>query len=261
VPPGRSLFLLTAAVLCLACHGAAPGSLTATASDRWMRTYTIADAGELQIIGSNGSVDVQGVDGNTITVEAERIARAATDAAAREVVPRINIREEASPDKVLVQTEGLGGIVIGVDVSVNYHVSMPRQARLRVRAANGPITVSNVSGGIVLSGVNGTITATGIGGGVDARSVNRDLKIDLASFGRDPVELRSTNGSVDVALPRDASASLLLNVTNGAIDVGHLPFEPFGEQTKRRVRGRLNAGGSPLEVTVVNGGIRLHARP
>jgi hypothetical protein len=245
----------------MACHGGAPGSLTATASDRSTRTYTIADGGELQIIGSSGSVDVQGADGNTVTVEAERIARAATDAAAREIVPRIDIREEATPDKVLIQTEGLGGIVIGVDVSVNYRVRMPRRAHLRVRTANGPITVSNLSAGIVLSSANGTITATGIGGGVDARAVNRDLKVDLASFGGDPVELRSTNGSVDVALPRDASASLLLNVTNGTIDVGDLPFEPFGEQTKRRVRGRLNAGGSPLEVTVVNGGIRLHARP
>ena len=54
-----------------------------------------------------------------------------TDASAREIVPRIEIREDVSPDKVVLQTQGLAGLVIGVEVEVNYHVTMPASARAR----------------------------------------------------------------------------------------------------------------------------------
>ena len=41
---------------------------------------------------------------------------------------------------------------------------------------------------------------------------------------------------------------------------GTLKLEPMGEQTKRRLLGRLNAGGAPIEITAVNGNVVLRAR-
>jgi hypothetical protein len=37
-------------------------------------------------------------------------------------------------------------------------------------------------------------------------------------------------------------------------------IEPMGEQTKRRVRGRMNGGGTPIEVTTVNGRVMISTR-
>jgi hypothetical protein len=54
---------------------------------------------------------------------------------------------------------------------------------------------------------------------------------------------------------------VIASVTNGTIEMDDVPFEPVGEQSQRRVRGRINAGGTPIELTTVNGNIQLHRRP
>jgi hypothetical protein len=252
-----SLVLILALCGCQVRRG---GSLAGRASDEWTRSYPLTRDGELQIVGGNGSVDIQGGSGANVEVRAERIAHASTDAAAREILPRIAIREDVSPDKIVLQTEGLAGIVIGVDVAVNYHVMMPATARARVRAVNGDVTVADVEGQVVLSSTNGEVIGRNLRGGVDARSVNKGVTVSLGGFGRDPVDLRATNGSVDLTVPPDVSAILEANYINGSFDIKELMYEPFGEQTRRRARGRLNAGGTPITITTVNGNIRVRPK-
>jgi hypothetical protein len=242
------------------CQVRRSATLAGRATDEWTRSYPLSPDGELQIVGGNGSVDIQGETGTTVDVRAERVARASTDAAAREIVPRIEIREDVVPDKVVLQTQGLAGIVIGVDVAVNYHVSMPASARARVRTVNGDVTVADLDGHVVLSSTNGQVIGRNLRGGVDARAVNKGLTISLGAFGRDPVDLRATNGAVELAVPNDINASLEANYTNGSFAIKDLAFEPFGEATGRRTRGRLNAGGAPITITTTNGNILVRSR-
>ena len=250
------------AVVCVTanCQVARHGPLDAQASDEWTRSYDLAAGGEVQVIGAGGSVDIQGGPGARVEVRAERVVRASTEASAREIVPRVRIREDVTPDKIMIQTDGLGGIVIGVELAVHYHIILPSKSRVTVRLANGPVTVSNVEGQVVASSANGEIIGRHLSGGVDARSVNRSVTLDLASFGENPVDVRATNGHVDLGVPPDVNANLLANCVNGVIDVHDLKFEALGDQTKRRVRGRINAGGTPIEITTVNGDIRVHPR-
>src|SRR6266540_1430292 len=49
----------------------------------------------------------------THEIHVEKIARAATDTGASELLPRIRVREDATPDRVSVETERMGGIMIG----------------------------------------------------------------------------------------------------------------------------------------------------
>lgn len=235
--------------------------LAGRGADEWTRSYTLKDGGEFQIVGAVGTIDIQGSDAATIDVKAERIVRSSTDAIAQEAVSRIRITEDVTPDKVILRNDGLGGIVVGVDVTVNFHVSVPRATRLRLRTAGGNITVANVNGTIVASTTNGSITGTALGGGVEARATNGGVTIDLAAVGQDPVELRVTNGSVALTVPPTANANLEASCTNGTIDIADLPLQETGEQSKRKTRGRLNAGGAPIDLTTTNGNIKVRPRP
>ena len=97
----------------------------------------------------DGSIDIEGVDGSTVEVHAERIVRAVTDDLAREVLPRVAITEEVQPGRVAIQTEGLSGITIGTTV----RGELPRQgAEKRGRAR--PVverrdTAAGISGRLV----------------------------------------------------------------------------------------------------------------
>lgn len=255
-----SLSLLLAA----ACHGNA-GAPAVTVSDEWTRTFPVTPDGEVRISNrSNGRIEVEGVSASTVDIRAARTVRAATDKKARELLSKIAISEDASPDRVAVATEGIPGILIGVSVEVSFHVRMPIGARLRAEVANGDITVRDVEGGTVMLVTNGRVTAANLRGATEARSVNGRVNLDLAVLDDHPVTARTTNGSVELRIPADAGATLAAETVNGTVNV-ELPFTPNaqaeGERRRpRRTAGRINAGGTPIDLRAVNGTITVRPR-
>src|SRR5262245_23399226 len=101
--------LLAAAAGATACD-LSHVELAGRASDTWTRSYTLAPGGELEIINTNGKIDLQGADVEQIEIRAERVAKAATDAAARDLLPKIEILEDAKPDHVRIETGSIKGI-------------------------------------------------------------------------------------------------------------------------------------------------------
>jgi Putative adhesin len=255
----RAVIVIASAIALSACQGAL-GGLTARASDEWTRMYQLAAGGELQVVNSNGKLEVEGVDGDVVEVRAERIARGATEAAARELLPRIEIHEDVRPDRVAIETRRPSGILIGVSFEVQYRVRVPKTALVRLRTVNGELMVTALRGRLVATTTNGAVTGRDLSGGVEARTTNGRVTIDLGSIGADPIELRTVNGELQLTLPRAARANLSATCTNGAIDVSGVALELMGEQSRRRVRGRMNGGGTPVELTTTNGAIRVAVR-
>jgi hypothetical protein len=253
------LLLVGSLLASLGCDRAV-GGLVARASDQWTHTYPLADKGQVQISSGNGDIEIEGVDGSTVEVRAERVARAATDAAARDLLPRIGIKEDVTPDRIAVETERLAGVMIGASFQVNYHVRVPRWALVRARATNGAVAVEGITGRVFANTTNGGVTARGLGGGVDARATNGSVTIELGAVGDDPIDVRTTNGNVQVTLPQNAKANISASCMNGTIDVSSIEMQPMGEQSKRRVRGRINGGGTPVDVATVNGRVMISTR-
>jgi hypothetical protein len=246
------------AVLALSgCAGAGVTERTGSAADEWVRTYSIAAGGEVSIANRNGSIEVGLADGDEVEVRAERSVRAVDDEAASRLLPQVEIEEDISPARVAVRTKGVNGILIGVGFEVQYHVRVPLGVNVRVQTSNGPITVEGVDADVVMTSTNGPIAATGLRGSVESRAVNGPTRIAMASVTDQSIEIRGTNGRVDVVVPGDATATLDASAVNGSVTVAGLDFEPIGNQTPRRTHGRINGGGAPLEIAVVNGRVRV----
>ena len=145
----------------------------------------LSAGGEVRIVNTNGRIDVEGVDGSTVEVRAERIARGATDAAARELLPRIVIKEEKKPDLVSLETERMSGIMFGAAFEVRYHVRAPKNAVINVTNTNGQVALTALDGKVRAHTTNGGVNGKSLGGGVDARSTNGGVTIDMASVGAD----------------------------------------------------------------------------
>jgi DUF4097 and DUF4098 domain-containing protein YvlB len=82
----------------------------------------------------------------------------------------------------------------------------------------------------------------------------------MASVGSENITLRTTNGGVTLTLPENAKADLSASCTNGGINVSALDALEISEQSRRRLEGRLNGGGTSIEVRTTNGGIRVRPR-
>ena len=253
------LLALPLAVVLAGCD-ASLAHLTARATDEWTRTYPLTDGGEVRIANTNGRIEIEGVAGSNVEVRAERIARGASEAAAKELLPRIVIKEDIKPDRVSFETERMGGIMIGVSFEVRYHVRAPKNAVVNVTNTNGAVVLSALNGMVSARTTNGGVNGKGLGGGLTARSTNGGVTIDMASVGKEKVSLQTTNGGVTLTLPETAKADISASCTNGGINVSALDNLEVIETSRRRLEGKLNGGGAEIELRTTNGGIRVRAR-
>ena len=256
---GRVLLLLPAVALFAGCD-LHVGNLSARATDEWTHTYPLKPGGEIEINNTNGKIEVEGADTRTVEVRAERIARGVSDEAARELLPRIVIKEDATPDRVSLRTERMNGIMIGASFEVRYYVRAPKNAVVNVTNTNGQVTLTGLSGRVTAHTTNGQVKGDTLTGAVDARTTNGGVNIDLSSIGKEPVSLHTTNGAVTLTLPDSARADISASVTNGGISVGEFQNLDVGEKSRRHFEARLNGGGTAIDLQTTNGGVRIRPR-
>ena len=164
-----------------------------------------------------------------------------------------------------------------------------------LRTTNGSIRASDLRGSLSASSTNGAVECIGIDGGTTVRTTNGRVKMEdirgameanttngsiyaemEASTEDRRTRLSTTNGSVEIRLPATLKSDVRASTTNGSISVD-LPatasfqvtartsgssvkseFPVVGEITKKRIEGRVGAGGPLLDLSTTNGGISLN---
>lgn len=269
--------LLTAAILPVALLSAAcdirvdEGGIRSVrvgegrAEDVWTRTYALAANGRLEIVGQNGEIEVRAADGPQVEVRAEREVRANSDEAARELLQKLEIREEVAPDSVRISTAGEQsewappGFGRRAQARVQYRVRVPAGLTLTFRTENGGVRLDNVNGRITATTTNGGITGTDLAGTLTAETVNGGIRVNLASVTGD-VNVSTTNGGVRLDLPTGTKANLEASWVNGGIDIDNEFGVEEPDRRSRRLAAVLNGGGPTIKTASVNGGIRIRAR-
>jgi hypothetical protein len=235
----------------------------ATASSDWHKTYDLAPGGHVEIANVNGKIQVQPSSGNAVEVTARRIAKAASDDAAKQAIERIEIRETASPSSVRVETKmqrGGSSFFSGASLEVQYVVRVPAGADVKFTNVNGGVEITGLAGQVTAETVNGGIKLMDVSGGVRASTVNGGVVAELARVSDAGVRLECTNGGIKLRLPANARANLSAHVMNGGIATNGLDIDASGESSRRRLEGRLNGGGPKIEIAGTNGGISIGAR-
>jgi hypothetical protein len=256
----RRLFLCLVLGFAAAAVGGCVGNLALNgrATDEWTRSYQLLPGGEVQVGNTNGRIDVEAVDGNTVEIRAERIAKATTDGAAQELLPRIKIEEDVRPDRIDVHTAHMSGIMVGASMEVRYHVRAPKSAKIRVTNTNGLISLEGLAGSVEAHTTNGGVRASNLTGSLEASATNGGVNADFETIQHD-IRLSTTNGGVSIGLPESAKANVSASCTNGGISLNGVKME-VTEQSRRRLEGKINGGGSNIELKTTNGGIRIRSR-
>lgn len=257
--PRRVLGLVLALALpFLAACDIAGGFATEQEVEPWSRTYSLQAGGRVEVSNINGRIELQGVETDKVEIKAEKIGKGSSPEAAREALKRIEIREDASPQLVRIETrlQRVAGFTTG-NGEVRYVIRVPVGANVKLETVNGGIEVTNVKGRAELETTNGGIVARGIAGGLEASTTNGGVEAELTTLAADGVQMECVNGGLKLRLPRAARADLSARIVNGGISVDGLDLERVGEQTRRSLDARLNGGGPRVRLEGTNGGVRI----
>jgi hypothetical protein len=246
----RALHAAFALGLGLALHGCIGGDFGMPFRASVDETRPLAANGEFTLENTNGSVRVAAWDEARVRVEATK--RASSERALEE----LKVEIEAQADRVAVRTRYPRPHWLGNAGSVEYRVSVPRGARVRVDNVNGRVELDGVGGSAHASTVNGSVHVTGAGSQVEASAVNGSVEVDVARV--DPAgrsEISTTNGSVRLTLPRDASADVEAHTVNGSVECDFDLAD--ARQSRRKIEGRIGSGGARFELGTVNGSAHI----
>lgn len=230
------------------------------------KTFPLAASGEVTVGNTNGSVEVSSWDRNEVHVQAVKRVRAGTSARVDEALQRLEVRVDASSDRVEIQTTGdrdSGGFlswIFGnhVEASVSYTISVPRGARVSVETVNGKVRIHGVAGAVDASTTNGSVELTELAGEANASTTNGSVRVELSRMPAEAsMRLRTTNGGIRLTVPQDARLSIDASTVNGGIDISGLEAN-LSRHSRRHVEATVNGGGgSQVRLSTVNGGIRI----
>lgn len=144
--------------------------------------------------------------------------------------------------------------------SVSFDVAVPKRANLSAITANGGVSARTVQGKMNFEAVNGGIRLVDVGGDVRAETVNGGVSATLtgSTWSGQGLDLRTTNGGVNIVVPRGYNAQLITGTVNGGMRVD-FPITVQGT-LGRTVETKLGNGGPTVRVTTTNGGVRISER-
>jgi hypothetical protein len=235
---------------------------TGKAQDEWTRSYPLGPGGRLEIINVNGRISAEPSDGSSVEVRADRTAKALSDESARELLGKIEMREEVSADRVRVEVRAprFSGGPSGHDIK--WTVKVPRGVAVDLRTINGGVRLDRLEGEVRARSTNGGIVGEALNASsVDAAVTNGGVEINLANApSSGSIELESVNGGVTLSLPATVKADITARCVNGGISIDGVDVEVVGEQTRRRLDGKINGGGGArISMETVNGGVKIRS--
>lgn len=220
-----------------------------------VREQTIPARSQLRVDGrENGGIEVIGSDRSDILVISKVQAQAESESDAKDIASkiRIDVGDEIRAEGPSTRWRS--------SWSVSYEIHVPRKINLDLSATNGGISIDNVDGRLDFETTNGGISLTGVAGNVRGSTSNGGVDVELTGdrWSGEGLDVRTTNGGIELAFPSNYNARLETGTVNGGMDIG-FPVTIQG-RLNRRLTTQLGTGGPLVRVTTTNGGVVLRRR-
>jgi len=263
--------------------GAAPGR-AAEIRNVGERTFPFAPGGEVFIESQNGRIVVEAWDRSQIRVQITRTVRAGNGARARELMKGLRADVELRPNQLRIQSryprvrenlgiwDILGGRVAALQV--HYYLQVPRNTSFTLETSNGEVRVRGTRGDVKVVTVNGDLEFTGVNGSLEIQTTNGEVRLTgiegsaaaqttnggiTAMFSSVPprgvVDLGTTNGNVEVTVPKSLRALFEATTTNGRVSITGFEIKTRGPITSKSVRGIIGGGGANVTLRTTNGNV------
>ncbi|MBA3767603.1 MAG: DUF4097 family beta strand repeat protein [Acidobacteria bacterium] len=219
------------------------------------QTYQLSPGANVEVRGINGQVEIETADTTTAEVYILRTAANQTDLETRKVTVT------ATATSLVIQGENQrGGFWQNLwhgDVKHRVVLKVPRQIALTIKGVNGPIRAGEVTGAVQISGVNGKVETAQTDGYSEISGVNGSVTVAIRQIGEKGLRIKGINGAVELRFADKLNADIEARGINGRVKAELPDVVLQGEQERSKFNARIGTGGAPVNVSGVNGSVRL----
>lgn len=239
----------------------------------------------------NGPIRVEGYDGNSIKLVAEKTISAKRESYLEEGKRDIQIKIEEVGNRVYVYVESPNNdfntvsgryenrrhnnqwIKLDYRFHIGFKLKIPRSTNVELATMNdGDIYAKDVQGNeIIVSNLNGAITLENISGKTDVNALNKDINITYHKNPNDDSKYHSLNGDINITFKDGLNADVSFKSLNGDMytnyDTTRLTPELVRKKTKNgkgikynmssNQSYRIGSGGIKLDFNLLNGDATL----
>ena len=222
-----------------------------------IKEQTLPAGGQITVDGKqNGGISVKGWDRNEVLVRAKIESHAPTQAEADSLAQQVRIETAA----LNIRAEGPESRD-DYQWYVSFELYVPRRSDLSLQAHNGGISISDVTGRIGFKTLNGGVSLNRVGGAVTGATTNGGVHVELAGarWEGEMLNVTTTNGGVNIAMPDNYSAHLETGTTNGNVSSDFALNVPLTERGRmpKEISVDLGSGGPTIRAITTNGGVRV----
>jgi hypothetical protein len=227
---------------------------SAAISDETRKTFELKPGERVQIQGINGRVEIQTTDTKTAEVYVKRTGDNSNSLQRRQLIV------EQNGDGVLVRSRqvfnGVWDHLFGKDPKEEVTIKAPRQIALALRGINARVYTGDVDGRLEVNGLNGDAEFGQINESADLNGINGRIVIGLTKLGERGFHIHGVNGGVELRLAPGLNADLTANGMNGNVK-SEIPEVSVEKDNWTRYSARIGSGGADIDISGVNGNVRL----
>lgn len=242
----------------------------------------------LEVYDLNGSITVEGYEGDKVLIEAEKLVRDPDPKDVELGKKEIGVNVLVEGDKIVVypqipNMEYRDGRFtnscqdhweeLPYDHKLDFHIKMPKNARLKVSTINqGEVLVKNTAGSFIdANNINGGIVLEHITGETHLNCINGDVSVSYTQNPTKPCRYYALNGKMDIVYQKNLSANILFKSMNGDLYTDFDIEKQFtkvdkglsGKGTKAKFKFeakpaiQIGQGGTDMEVETLNGDVTI----
>jgi hypothetical protein len=229
-----------------------------TEKDEIHQNYQLTPGATVRVAGINGAVDVETTSGSTAEVHIVRSARTRADLEYRKVI----IEHTGASLVVRGENDSERRYGRGEQPQVRQRVTLrlPRQIDLTASGINGKTTVGEVDGPVKVSGINGKVEVAQAVGYSELSGINGTVIVTISQLGERGIRVSGINGAVELRFTDALNADLRVTGINGSVNADMPNVSVLGTVSRNNFNARIGSGGAPINVSGVNGRVRLAPR-
>jgi len=223
--------------------------------DETRKTFDLKPGAHVEVAGINGFVEIQTSDTTTAEVFVRRTGDNPNSLRRRDLTI-----EQTSTGFMVRSRQRYNGFwdhLFGKDPKEEVTIKAPRQIALSVRGVNGRVTSGDVDGSLEVKGINGPVELGAVSDSAQISGVNGPISVGLRHLDGRGARISGVNGWIDLKLASGLNAELTAKGMNGNVRSEISEVTVNRDEHWSRYSARIGEGGAPIELSGINGNVKL----